>query len=110
MLPLSQCQMYQYQLHGAKDVFLSHMQTETPYYQPNPNMGYYPPQQQGPYAQGPYTQGPYAQGPYAQGPYGPQQGYYPQGRYQDRYQDSSFGCLEGLMASLACCCCLELLF
>ncbi|KAJ6263043.1 Glucan 1,3-beta-glucosidase [Drechslerella dactyloides] len=28
--------LYQYQLHGAKDVFLGHMQTETPYYQPSP--------------------------------------------------------------------------
>ncbi|KAK1458297.1 hypothetical protein CMEL01_15644 [Colletotrichum melonis] len=30
-------QMYQYELFGAKDIFMSHMQTETPYYQPNPN-------------------------------------------------------------------------
>jgi glucan 1,3-beta-glucosidase len=29
-------QMYQYQLSGAKNIYLGHMQTETPYYQPNP--------------------------------------------------------------------------
>lgn len=29
-------QMYQYQVRGAKDIFFGHMQTETPYYQPNP--------------------------------------------------------------------------
>lgn len=31
------CQLYQYGLVGASNIFLSHMQTETPYYQPNPN-------------------------------------------------------------------------
>jgi glucan 1,3-beta-glucosidase len=31
------CQMYQYQLVGASNVYLGHMQTETPYYQPSPN-------------------------------------------------------------------------
>jgi glucan 1,3-beta-glucosidase len=30
-------QLYQYQLVGASAVYLGHMQTETPYYQPNPN-------------------------------------------------------------------------
>ncbi|KAJ6782792.1 hypothetical protein PWT90_04149 [Aphanocladium album] len=30
-------QMYQYELLGAKNVYLGHMQTETPYYQPNPD-------------------------------------------------------------------------
>ncbi|KAI3333006.1 pectate lyase superfamily protein-domain-containing protein [Ustulina deusta] len=30
-------QMYQYQLQNASNIFLGHMQTETPYYQPNPN-------------------------------------------------------------------------
>ena len=29
--------MYQYQFNGAKNVYLGHMQTETPYYQPSPN-------------------------------------------------------------------------
>ncbi|KAI0103923.1 pectate lyase superfamily protein-domain-containing protein [Nemania sp. FL0031] len=29
-------QMYQYQLYNASTTFLGHMQTETPYYQPNP--------------------------------------------------------------------------
>lgn len=29
--------MYQYQLQNASNIFLGHMQTETPYYQPNPN-------------------------------------------------------------------------
>lgn len=29
-------QMYQYQLQGASNIFFGHMQTETPYYQPNP--------------------------------------------------------------------------
>lgn len=28
--------LYQYQLHGAKDIFLGHVQTETPYFQPVP--------------------------------------------------------------------------
>lgn len=30
-------QMYQYELFGASNIFMGHMQTETPYYQPNPN-------------------------------------------------------------------------
>lgn len=30
-------QMYQYQLAGASSVYIGHMQTETPYYQPSPN-------------------------------------------------------------------------
>ncbi|KAL2827770.1 pectate lyase superfamily protein-domain-containing protein [Aspergillus cavernicola] len=30
-------QMYHYQLQNASNIFLGHMQTETPYYQPNPN-------------------------------------------------------------------------
>ncbi|KAG9760638.1 pectin lyase-like protein, partial [Aureobasidium melanogenum] len=29
--------LYQYQLSGAKDIYLGHMQTETPYYQPTPD-------------------------------------------------------------------------
>lgn len=29
-------QLYQYQLAGAKNVYLGHLQTETPYYQPSP--------------------------------------------------------------------------
>ncbi len=28
--------LYQYQLSGAKDIYLGHMQTETPYFQPTP--------------------------------------------------------------------------
>ncbi|KAM7193073.1 Pectate lyase superfamily domain containing protein [Naviculisporaceae sp. PSN 640] len=30
------CQLYQWQILGASNLFLGHMQTETPYYQPNP--------------------------------------------------------------------------
>ncbi|XXG95201.1 hypothetical protein Hte_001461 [Hypoxylon texense] len=30
------CVLYQYQIYGAKDVYLGHIQTETPYYQPVP--------------------------------------------------------------------------
>lgn len=30
-------QLYQYQLHKASNIYMGHMQTETPYYQPNPN-------------------------------------------------------------------------
>ena len=30
-------QLYQYQLSNASNIYLGHMQTETPYYQPNPN-------------------------------------------------------------------------
>lgn len=81
------------------------------YYQPNPNMGYYQPQQQGypPQQGGYYQQGPYGQQPQG-GYYGQPGGYYgqPQGRYQN--QSSSSGCLEGVLAGLACCCCLDLLF
>lgn len=29
-------QMYQYQIYNASNIYLGHMQTETPYYQPNP--------------------------------------------------------------------------
>lgn len=32
--------LYQYQLHGTQNVWLGHMQTETPYYQPNPPAPY----------------------------------------------------------------------
>lgn len=41
-------QMYQYQLYNASNIYLGHMQTETPYYQPNPpstkpyTAGYFP--------------------------------------------------------------------
>lgn len=80
------------------------------YYQSNPNMGYYQQQQQ----QGPPPGGYYQQ--QQQGYYGPpqqggyyQQGYPPQGRYQDQ-GSSSGGCLQGILAGLACCCCLDLLF
>jgi glucan 1,3-beta-glucosidase len=38
-------QMYQYQISNASNIYLGHMQTETPYYQPNPP------------ATGPYTAG-----------------------------------------------------
>ena len=77
------------------------------YYQPNPQMGYYP-QQQGPYPpqqypqQGPYPQQGYYQQGYGPGPYGPQQGY-----YQERSRGPGFA--EALLASLACCCCLDCL-
>ncbi|KAH7309716.1 pectate lyase superfamily protein-domain-containing protein, partial [Stachybotrys elegans] len=30
-------QLYQYQLSGAKDIFMTHIQTESPYYQPAPD-------------------------------------------------------------------------
>jgi len=72
------------------------------YYQPNPQMGYYQ-QPQGPYQQGPYQQGPYQgqQGYYQQG-YGQQGGY-----YDDRSRGPGFA--EALLASLACCCCLDCL-
>jgi glucan 1,3-beta-glucosidase len=30
-------QLYQYQLYNASNIFMGHMQTETPYYQPNPS-------------------------------------------------------------------------
>lgn len=30
-------QLYQYQLNKASSIYMGHMQTETPYYQPNPN-------------------------------------------------------------------------
>lgn len=30
-------QLYQYQLYNASNIYMGHMQTETPYYQPNPN-------------------------------------------------------------------------
>jgi hypothetical protein len=66
------------------------------YYQQNPQMGYH------------------QQGPYQQGPYPPPQGYHgqhpPQGYYQDDRGGRKPGCLEGMLAALACCCCLDLLF
>ncbi|KAK8080543.1 hypothetical protein PG997_008361 [Apiospora hydei] len=66
------------------------------YYQPGPQMGYY--QQQPGYGPG-Y--------PPQQGYYG-QPGYYPQGQYQNqRSGGPSFA--ETLLASLACCCCLDCL-
>jgi len=74
------------------------------YYQPGPQMGYYN-QQQGPYPSG---QGPYPpQGQYGPGPGGYQQGpgYVPQQR-----QSAAPGLCGGLLAGLACCCCLDLLF
>ncbi|KAI1850072.1 hypothetical protein JX265_003445 [Neoarthrinium moseri] len=76
------------------------------YYQSNPNMGYY--QQQGPPQGGYYQQqqqGPYG---YQQGGYYGQPGYPPQGRYQN--QSHKPGCLEGILAGLAVCCCLDFLF
>jgi hypothetical protein len=83
------------------------------YYQSNPNMGYYN-QQQGGYPPPMNGGGYYNQ--QQQGYYGPpqqggyyQQGYPPQGRYQDD-RSSGPGCLEGVLAALACCCCLDLLF
>lgn len=29
--------MYQYQLNNAQNIFMTHIQTETPYYQPTPD-------------------------------------------------------------------------
>ncbi|KAM0810454.1 hypothetical protein AB5N19_10803 [Seiridium cardinale] len=71
------------------------------YYQSQQNMGYH---QQGPYAQGGYQQ------PYQpqQGGYYPQPGAHPQRQYQE--PSSSSGCLQGILAGLACCCCLDCLF
>ncbi|KAI0100602.1 hypothetical protein GGR51DRAFT_346128 [Nemania sp. FL0031] len=78
-----------------------------PGYAPGPNMGYY--QQQPPPQQGGYY--PPQQGP---GYYPPQQGYYPPqgGYYQDRGAagGAAGGCLGALLGTLACCCCLDLLF
>jgi len=61
------------------------------YYQPGPQMGYYQQQQQ------PYPQ---------QGGYYPAQ--QPQGYYQDDRRGGGPGLMEACLASLACCCCLEL--
>jgi hypothetical protein len=82
-------------------------------YPPPQDRGYY--QNQGMYPQQQYQQGPYGQGPYAPGPYGYQQGGYQQGGYQQGgYQQGGYqnqsrggGFAEGLLASLALCCCLE---
>ncbi|OIW32175.1 hypothetical protein CONLIGDRAFT_678588 [Coniochaeta ligniaria NRRL 30616] len=62
------------------------------YYQPGPQMGYYPPQQHQPYPQ--------------QGGYYPAQ--QPQGYYQDDRRRGP-GFMEACLASLACCCCLDCL-
>ncbi|KFA67740.1 hypothetical protein S40285_00906 [Stachybotrys chlorohalonatus IBT 40285] len=82
---------------------------QQPYYQPGPQMGYYDQQQgtQGYYnqQQGPFPAG---HGPYPPpgGPYGqPPMGYMPQQR-----ERRGPGLCEGLLAGLACCCCLDLLF
>ncbi|RYC63630.1 hypothetical protein CHU98_g2573 [Xylaria longipes] len=87
-----------------------------PGYQQGPNMGYHQqmPQQYPP--QGGYypPQGP-GYYPPQQGGYPPQGGYYPpQGGYhpQDRAAGggAAGGCLGALLGTLACCCCLDLLF
>jgi len=93
----------------------------TKYDQPPAYAGSYPQQPQAAYA-GPGYEGPYAQQGYQQGPPGgyyqpgPQMGYYPQqpgygpGPYQQGYYDQrrgNPGCLEGLLAATACCCCLD---
>ncbi|CAM1511486.1 Fc.00g089990.m01.CDS01 [Cosmosporella sp. VM-42] len=82
-------------------------------YQQNQNQGYY---QQGPPQMGYYNQqqGPHPGGqggyPPQQGGYG-QQGYPPQGGYyQDNRTRGGPGLLGGLLAGLACCCCLDCLF
>ncbi|PHH82491.1 hypothetical protein CDD82_5827 [Ophiocordyceps australis] len=73
-------------------------QPQGAYYQPGPQMGYYN-QQQGPYPAG--------QGPYPpQGQYPPGPGYVP----QQRNNQQKVGMLEGLLAGLACCCCLDIIF
>ncbi|KAI0914932.1 hypothetical protein F4824DRAFT_264236 [Ustulina deusta] len=82
-----------------------------PGYAPGPNMGYhqqqpggYPPPQQGGYY--PPQQG-YGQYPPQQGGYYPPQG----GHYQqDGRGAAGGGCLGALLGTLACCCCLDLLF
>lgn len=73
------------------------------YYQQGPQMNYqqqgYPPQQQGYPPQQGYQQG-----------YPPQQGP-PQGYYPQQNQSSAGGgIMTGLLAGLACCCCLDCLF
>ncbi|KAK2066987.1 hypothetical protein P8C59_000761 [Phyllachora maydis] len=88
---------------------------------PPPQVGY-PYQQQQQQQQGPppagayYQQGPPPPGGYYQpGPhmmYGPGPGYgQPQGYYQtnNNNRGSQPGCMEALLASLACCCCLDCL-
>ena len=73
----------------------------------DPNMGGNPydmsrgPQQPGPY----YPQQPYGQG-YGYGGYPPQQ---PQVVYE-RDRGAGSGICTGLLAGLACCCCLDCLF
>jgi len=86
------------------------------YYQSQPQMGYGPQPPAAAYHGGGPGPGPYQQ-PYHQG-YGPPPpgAYYqphPQhgGYYQHQQsQRRSPGCLEGMLAALACCCCLDLLF
>jgi len=88
---------------------------------PQPNNGY-PPQLNGYYAPGPqmgYSQQPQmGYGPeYGQRGYGPPQGGYynggyapgygPQGQYLDDRRGGSTGFMEAMIASLACCCCLD---
>jgi hypothetical protein len=66
----------------------------------------------GPGGGGYYQQGPPMaypqQGGYPGGGYPPQQGgyYAPQGQYMD-HQRGNAGFMEALLASLACCCCLD---
>ena len=86
-----------------------YQQPHQQYYQPGPQMGYYN-QQQGPYPAG---QGPYPPpNQYGQpNQYGPPQGYYQGGpgyMPQDRRDDKG-GLMGGLLAGLACCCCLDCL-
>ncbi|KAI1190449.1 hypothetical protein F5B17DRAFT_73673 [Nemania serpens] len=92
-----------------------------PGYASAPNMGYHqqqPPPQHYPGGYPPQQQGPGGYYPPQQGPggyYPPQQqgGYYPpqQGGYYgpDRGAGAG-GCLGALLGTLACCCCLDLLF
>lgn len=63
----------------------------------------YAQQQQGYYGQGQGGYGP--QGGYYNGGYAP--GYGPQGQYLDDRRGGSPGFAEALLASLACCCCLD---
>lgn len=78
-----------------------------------PQGGYGPPQ--GAYGApgGYYQQGPPMaypqQGRYPGGEYPPQQGGYygPQGGYMDQRRGGNAGFMEALLASLACCCCLD---
>jgi len=91
--------------HGGGD--FNQQQYNHAYGSPPPQGGYGSPPPQGYYQPQPQM------GYHQQGPYPPQQqGYYPQqgGYYQQPNQRRSPGCLEGLLAALACCCCLDLLF